>query len=171
MTDRDDGDSTSAERGERRRDRFDDSFPSRDEHEPVDAVDPEGVLDAVTSLDVRTWRTVAGDASDVHRLGPTAEAFRDLLDVAVDADSVDADSVGPNTVYSGDVDSVALAAVQGTVDRLDEQSARIDRQARQIDHLRETVDAQRDDVESLRERLETLQGEVARLRRDADGPD
>lgn len=127
-------------------------LPTKRDHASVATVDPETVLDEVTSLDVYTWRAMADDAGYVERLGPAAEDFSEVFDVGGD----------PDRVAVGDTDGVALAAIQGLVGRVDDQRRRLERQ-------RETIDQQRDDIETLRERLEGLQAEVARLRRGEEG--
>lgn len=135
-------------------------FPSRRRHDDADRVDPEAVLDQLRGLEVHAWREVAGEPSGGEggipgtRLGPAAEDFHDLFEVGTDADHIAA----------GDADAVALAAIQGLADRLDERDARIERQARQLDRQQERLDEQRADLETLREQVESLRARLARQR-------
>lgn len=119
--------------------------------EAADGVDPRDVLHRVASLDVYAWRRRAGGSSGVEHLGPTAE-FYDTFDV----------HGGGDRVPAGDADGVALAAIQGLVDRLEDQGERIERQRR-------VIDDQRADIETLRERVESLQSSLAAVRREREG--
>lgn len=135
-------------------------LPSRRSPDRVDAeqVDPQDVLDRLRVLQVHSWQNVAGDASGVDCLGPAAEDFHEVFGVGPD----------PDHIAAGDADGVAMAAIQGLADRLDEQEDRVARQDRRIRQQRSRIDEQRSDIETLREQLESLQAELARCRLDAD---
>lgn len=135
-------------------------LPSRRSHDGADVeqVDPHDVLDRLRVLQVHSWQNVAGDASGVERLGPAAEDFYEIFEVGAD----------PDHITAGDADGVAIAAIQGLADRLDERDAHIERQDRRIQQQRVLIDEQRTDLETLRERLESLQTELSRCRLDSD---
>lgn len=135
-------------------------LPSRRSHDGADVerVDPHDVLDRLRVLQVHSWQTVAGDASGVERLGPAAEDFHEMFEAGAD----------PDHITAGDADGVAIAAIQGLADRLDDQDARIERQDRRLQQQRALIDEQRTDIETLRERLGSIQAELTRCRLDAD---
>jgi hypothetical protein len=76
-----------------------------------EAVDPLAVLAKVAALPVQGWRYKAEDASTRH-IGPVAEDFQRLFGLG------DGESIG--TV---DADGVALAAIQGLVQKMDQALA------------------------------------------------
>lgn len=139
-------------------------LPSRRRHDDADRVDPEEILDRLRVLQVHAWREVAGEptaregGTASERLGPAAEDFHELFEVGTDADHIAA----------GDADGVAIAAIQGLADRLDEREARIERQARQIDRQQERLDEQRADLETLREQVESLRATLARQQQEGE---
>jgi hypothetical protein len=135
-------------------------LPSRRNHERTDArhVDPQDVLERLRVLEVHAWRDCAGDGSGNEHLGPAAEDFYEIFDVGAGADHI----------VAGDADGVAMAAIQGLADRLDEQDDRIERQDRRIQRQQDIIDEQRDDIETLREQLEALKAEFSRRRLDSD---
>lgn len=135
-------------------------LPSRRRYDRTDpdGLDPQAVLDRLRDLEVHVWRDAADGRREGTHVGPAAEDFHDAFGVGVD----------PDHVAAGDPDGVAMAALQGLADRLDEREAKIEHQERRIRRQREIVDEQRDDIETLREQLESLQAELSRLRRNAD---
>jgi Chaperone of endosialidase len=76
-----------------------------------EAIDPVAVLDKVAALPVQGWRYNVEDASTRH-IGPVAEDFQRLFGLG------DGESIG--TV---DADGVALAAIQGLVQKMDQALA------------------------------------------------
>jgi hypothetical protein len=76
-----------------------------------EAIDPLAVLAKVAALPVEGWRYKAEDASTRH-IGPVAEDFQRLFGLG------DGESIG--TV---DADGVALAAIQGLVQKMDQALA------------------------------------------------
>lgn len=135
-------------------------LPSRRRTDLVDAdgVDARDVLARLRTLDVYAWRETLEDGGEARHVGPPAEDFHDVFEVGADA----------NRIPAGDVDGVAMAAIQGLADRLDDRDATVERQERLLRHQREVIDEQRDDIETLREHVESLQASLSRLRRDLD---
>lgn len=135
-------------------------LPSRRSHDGEDpeAVDPEDVLDRLRVLQVNAWQDVAGDASGFAHLGPAAEDFHETFEVGLD----------PENIAAGDADGVAIAAIQGLAERLDDQGNLVERQEQRIRRQRDRIDEQRADIETLREELEALQSELSRHRLDSE---
>lgn len=130
-------------------------LPSRREADRVATVDPDAVLDQLSELDVWHWEAADGARPPTARLGPAAEAVHETFELGGDADDV----------APGDIDGVALAALQGLAEQVDRHQAELDRQARRIETQQETIESQRDDIESLRETVESLVSGVVALRR------
>jgi Chaperone of endosialidase len=78
-----------------------------------EAIDPAAVLAKVADLPVQEWRYKVEDASTRH-IGPVAEDFQRLFGLG------DGESIG--TV---DANGVALAAIQGLVQKMDQKDAEI----------------------------------------------
>lgn len=104
----------------------------------VDPVDPEQVLDGVESLEVSTWEYESedGEGAGVRHVGPMAEEFHDAFELGSSDEHIN----------SVNADGVALAAIQGLSERLDDREERI-----------ETLEAEN---EALRDRLATLEAHV-----------
>jgi len=135
-------------------------LPSLAERDPAAPVDPEAILDDLDALQVYAWeRRETGETAGPDRLGPAAEEFHDAFDVGED----------PDRLAAGDTDGVAIAAVQGLADRVDEQRERLQRQADCIDRQRSRLADQRDDIERLRQCVESLQADLVDLRQRDDG--
>lgn len=133
-------------------------LPSGRRHEgAAETVDPEEFLEQVAALDVCRWRAGEDEPGDVEHLGPSAEDFYDAFEVGADSEHVAA----------GDVDGVALAAIQGMAVRLEAQRELIERQNRRIEDQRAAIEAQRDDLESLRESVESIVSGLVSLRTSA----
>jgi trimeric autotransporter adhesin len=77
-------------------------------------VDARAVLDKVAALPVSTW-TYKSQPNGVRHIGPTAQDFKEAFDVGVS-------DTGISTV---DADGVALAAIQGLNQKLEEKDAEI----------------------------------------------
>ncbi len=134
-------------------------LPSLRERDPAGLVDPQAILDGLDALQVYAWkRREADETAGADRLGPAAEEFHDAFDVGED----------PDRLAAGDTDGVAIAAVQGLVDRVDEQRRRLQRQGDCIDRQQSKLAAQRDDIERLRECVESLQADLVELRERDD---
>jgi len=104
----------------------------------IDPVDPESVLTDVESLDVSTWEFERG--GDGSHMGPTAEAFHDTFELGNDEE----------TIATVDADGVALAAIQGLSERLEQRDER-------IEELEATAREQRDRIDDLEARLAALE--------------
>lgn len=128
----------------------------RDDRVEGDAVEPRDVLARLRTVGVSVWREPMDGGRDPEHVGPAAEDFHDAFEVGVDA----------HHLRAGDVDGIALAAIQGLADRLDDREETIERQGHLIRRLRDDVEEQRDDIETLRERIESQQATLSRLRRD-----
>jgi len=125
---------------------------SRAQKTAVDPVDTEAALDSVNDLDITTWEYT--DTDNGRHMGPMAEAFHDDFKLGESAERI-------NTV---DADGVAMAAIQGLSEKLDEAGDVIDDQAERIEDLEGEVSAKDDRIETLeagherlRERLEVIE--------------
>ncbi|MFC3958619.1 tail fiber domain-containing protein [Halovivax cerinus] len=118
----------------------------------VEPVEPSAVLEGVESMPVATWEYTGddGDGAGTTHIGPMAEDFHEAFDVG-DSD---------RHINSINADGVALAAIKGLAERLDEREERLDDQRGRLDELEA-------ENEALRERLDAL--EARRLA--ADGGD
>jgi hypothetical protein len=96
-----------------------------------EAIDPLAVLDKVADLPVQGWRYKVEDASTRH-IGPVAEDFQRLFGLG------DGESIG--TV---DANGVALAAIQGLVQKMDKALAAKDAE---IAELRQEVRSLKDSL-------------------------
>lgn len=79
----------------------------------VESVDPETVLDSVRDLEITTWEFKHN--GDGRHMGPMAGEFADTFELGDDNDSI----------AMVDSDGVALAAIQGLSQKLDEKDERI----------------------------------------------
>jgi hypothetical protein len=111
----------------------------------VSPVDPQGVLDEVESLDVSTWEYDA--QADATHMGPMAGAFHDAFGLGADADRI----------ANVDADGVALAAIQGLSERLDEKDDRIEDLEDTVDQQRERIEAQAEAIAELEARVDDLE--------------
>jgi hypothetical protein len=98
-----------------------------------EAIDPLAVLDKVADLPVQGWRYKVEDASTRH-IGPVAEDFQRLFGLG------DGESIG--TV---DANGVALAAIQGLVQKMDQAFASKDAE---IAELRQELRSLKDSLTS-----------------------
>ncbi|WP_254832733.1 tail fiber domain-containing protein [Haloglomus salinum] len=114
----------------------------------VQTVDPQGVLDGVESLDVSTWEYDA--EADATHMGPMAGEFHDAFGLGADADRI----------ANVDADGVALAAIQGLAERVEEKENRIEEQDERIEKQDERIEELATENEALRERLAALERQV-----------
>jgi len=96
------------------------------------------VLDGVESLPVETWRFDHQD--DGRHMGPMAEAFHAAFGLGDD-----------ETIATVDADGVALAAIKGLGERLDERDERITALEAENDELRGRLDAVEERLAALTE--------------------
>jgi len=111
---------------------------ARAEKTAVEPVDPESVLDGVRSLSVSTWKFDEDD--DTRHIGPMAGDFQEAFGVGGDSESI----------ATVDADGVALAAIQGLSEELDD--------------AREELAAKEDTIAKQADRIDDLEAENARLR-------
>ena len=105
----------------------------------IEPVDTEKILDGVESLSISTWRF--RDADDGHHVGPMAGEFQETFELNGPDDSI----------ATVDADGVALAAIQGLVERLESEGER----------LEAAVEKRRERIADLESRLDALEDEVA----------
>jgi hypothetical protein len=91
------------------------AMSDRNAKENVQPVDTRGVLEKVAALPVSTWN-YKSQSSDVRHIGPMAQDFKAAFGVG-------ASDTGITTV---DADGVALAAIQGLNEKLQEELRRRD---------------------------------------------
>jgi|GEM_PF-1182256 len=127
------------------------SYSSRAAKANFESVEPSEVLDRVNDLDVQTWNYRAQD-EEVRHMGPMAEEFADAFELGPDDEHI----------VNVDADGVALAAVQGLSERVEEKNER-------IEDLEATVERQRDEMRTLRDEHDTLRVEIDAIRDALDG--
>ena len=79
----------------------------------VESVNSPDVLERVEDLDVNTWELDHQD--DGRHMGPMAEEFAAAFELGD----------GDDHIATVDADGVALAAIQGLADRLDDENERL----------------------------------------------
>ena len=104
----------------------------------VEPVDPETVLEGVESLSISTWRFVHGDERHV---GPMAEEFQETFEL----------NGSDGSIATVDADGVALAAIQGLVQRLESEN----------EHLEAELAERRETIAELESRLAEVEAEVS----------
>lgn len=122
-------------------------------------VDERSVLSQVLNLEIPLWSYTA-DPWKTRHIGPMAEDFHATFGVGKDAE----------TLAPKDIAGVALVAVKGLYDVVEERTAAVDAQGATLEQLLELVDAQtrllEDQSQQLRAHetaLETLRQERASL--------
>ena len=142
------GDSTAAEIGSRGPDEVRSQMPiyapafhttsTQAAKTDVEPVDCEAILDGVRSLPIYRWQF--SDLDDGDHVGPMAEDFHDRFEL---------DQSG-ETIASVDADGIAMAAIQGLLDRYESTRER----------LEDDLKARRERVAALESRLEALETEM-----------
>ena len=115
------------------------------------AVDVQAVLERVGALELTRWRYKADGDGTAH-LGPMAEEFHAAFGLGSD----------PRTIGTVDADGVALAAIQGLLERMNAQADAIETQADAIDAL----EAENDRLRTQQRALERQQTEIDALRQE-----
>jgi len=110
----------------------------------IHPVDEQAVLEDVESLPVSEWRYE--DEPDVGHMGPMAEDFHETFGLGPDEEHI----------ASLDTAGVALAAIKGLSERLDERTE-------QAKENRERIEDLEAENEQLRERNDELEARLARL--------
>jgi len=135
------------------------SFSTKTAKSDIEPVNGPDALAAVESLDIATWRYDAED-EDIRHMGPMAEDFHDAFGLGHDE----------QRISNVDADGVALAAIQGLSQQLDDTQAELDAKDDRIDDLeaenadlRAELDAKDDRIDDLRAENETLRERVAAI--------
>jgi hypothetical protein len=104
-------------------------------------VDPRAVLDKVATLPLSEWNYKADTAS--RHVGPMAQDFYAAF------------GVGPDDkhIATVDADGVALAAIQGLNQRLEEQRSRLEQKQTEITELKQTVNELKELMQAMNQRL------------------
>ncbi len=99
------------------------------------ALSPKAILAKVASLPIKTWSYITESGAGIRHIGPTAQDFKRLFNVGYDDKSI----------ATVDADGVALAAIQGLKQELDERSTKfkqeLDEKNARIDRLERELDA------------------------------
>ena len=109
------------------------------------------MLERVGALELTRWRYKADGDGTAH-LGPMAEEFHAAFGLGSD----------PRTIGTVDADGVALAAIQGLLERMNAQADAIETQADAIDAL----EAENDRLRTQQRALERQQTEIDALRQE-----
>ncbi len=115
------------------------SLSDRASKENVEPVDGADILDRLMGIEISEWNYIAQDPSTRH-LGPMAQDFHAAFGLGSDHTRI-------NTI---DADGVALAAIQGLNEKLEQQADLIEEQ-------QETIEEQARMLEGLAERLSALE--------------
>jgi trimeric autotransporter adhesin len=101
------------------------SYSDRNAKENISPVDARALLDRLAGIPIQTWNYKT-QAASIRHIGPMAQDFRAAF------------AVGENekTINSVDADGVALAAIQGLYQVVQEQDGRIASQAAEITALK-----------------------------------
>lgn len=127
------------------------SFSTRTVKQDIAPADPETVLEGVEELNICEWSYES--APDIDHVGPMAEDFSDAFGVGESNKHID----------GGDADGVALAAIQGLSQKLDEKDARIDDLEAELDAKNARIDDQRDRIDRLEARVERKDDQIEDL--------
>jgi hypothetical protein len=99
----------------------------RNAKENITGVDPREVLEKVAALPIARWnfKTEAG----IGHLGPMAQDFREAFDLGAD----------DKHIATVDADGVALAAIQGLNQKVEQQRAELNGRQTEIDDLKQRL--------------------------------
>ena len=100
------------------------SVSDRNSKENFNAVDPQQILQSVVSLPLTTWNYKSQEKS-IRHIGPMAQDFASVFHVGED----------DKHITTIDADGVALAAIQGLNQKVEENEAEIRRLKQQNDSL------------------------------------
>jgi hypothetical protein len=117
------------------------SLSDRNSKSDFQTVNAQDVLARVAALPVMTWRYKTADAAQRH-MGPMAQDFYAAFNVGLDDKSI-------CTIDEG---GVALAAIQGLNQKVDEKESRIQEQAAEITELKQSVAELKKLVQALAEK-------------------
>jgi hypothetical protein len=113
--------------------------------ENFEPIDKQALLERLAEIPITTWNYTAQDPA-IRHVGPTAQDFNALLP--------ELGGEGETTINSLDADGVALAAIQGLHERLEEQQA-------QLNTLAEENATLQQQNEALEARLSALEARMA----------
>jgi len=117
----------------------------------IQAVDSKSILAKVAALPISTW-VYKADAGTRH-IGPMAQDFKALFDVGVD----------DKTISMVDADGIALAAIKGLVEELQERDVRIASQQTSIDMQLTAIQSLRAQVSAQQQQAEAQQQQIGEL--------
>jgi hypothetical protein len=115
----------------------------------IDPVSGPEVLEEIEQLEVSTWRYEGQDESILH-MGPMAEDFHEAFGLGSSEETI-------NTV---DADGVALAAIKGLSQKLDDKDERIEGLEAETDDLRAENEQLRERNADLEDRLAAVEAEL-----------
>lgn len=104
--------------------------PSSDRNvkKDFDAVDPRQVLERVVALPIQEW-TYRAEEAGVRHLGPMAQDFHEVFGLGAN----------DTTIATVDADGVALAAIQGLNEKVEQKDARIARMEGELADLKQRL--------------------------------
>jgi hypothetical protein len=111
----------------------------RNAKENFAAISPRAVLEKVSALPITEWKYKA-EADGTEHLGPMAQDFHAAFGL---------NGADDRHIATVDEEGVALAAIQGLNQKVDEKDARIQEQAREIAGLKQSVAELKQLVQSL----------------------
>ena len=115
------------------------ALSARSAKEHIHSVHPREILSRVEALDISSWSYKSQD-EEVRHIGPMAEDFYEAFEFGASRDRI----------TSVDADGVALAAIQGLGEKIEEKDE-------QIASLKEENDALQNRLEEIEARIETLE--------------
>jgi hypothetical protein len=110
-------------------------------------VDSRQILTRLASLPIQTWNNKSQDPS-IRHIGPMAQDFYAAFGVGEDE----------RHITTLDADGVALAAIQGLYQMLQEKEGEVAALAGRVEALVEAFKAQQREIEALKARVEALEG-------------
>ena len=113
------------------------------------------MLDGVSDMEVATWeyKDDDGEGQGERHIGPMAEDFHDTVDVGQSDEHIN----------SINADGVALAAIQGLANRLNEKDERIAELEQAGEQKNERIDELEAEAETAREKNAELEATIADL--------
>ena len=118
----------------------------------IDSVDPTQVLEGVADMEVATWeyKDEDGEGTGERHIGPMAEDFHAAVDVGTSDEHIN----------SINADGVALAAIQGLAERLNEKADRIEELKQASERKDERIEELESEAEAAREENAELEATI-----------
>ena len=110
------------------------------------------MLEKVVAMPISTWSYTYDDQSIPH-MGPMAQDFHAAFGLGVDN----------KTIASMDKDGVALAAIQGLNQKIENKNKQIDRLNEKLDSQAETISQQSNQISSQSDQIEQQSELIAEL--------